>query len=126
VTVANQRSVPSAPFSSRELNGEVLLAELDELRSGDVQQRNLSDCVRNLDELRGLRMKEAALRLKQLAAGRFAGQPALASLLVRWAQRLRSEADLPLLLVHFEQLALTAAMLGALRRASERLPQGLG
>lgn len=118
------RSQPSAPFSSRELNGEVLLSELDELRSAQVQQRHLVDCVLSLRDLPGARVSEAAARLKQLAANRFAGQPALASLLVRWAQRLRSEADLPLLLVHLEQLALTAAMIGALRRASELLPQG--
>jgi hypothetical protein len=118
------RNQPSAPFASRELNGEVLLSELEELRSAQVQQRHLIDCVLSLRELPQTRMTEAAARLKQLAANRFAGQPALASLLVRWAQRLRSEADLPLLLIHLEQLALTSAIIGALRRATERLPRG--
>jgi len=122
--VATSKTQPSAPFASRELNGEVLLSELDELRSAQVQQQHLVDCVLSLRDLPGARVSEAATRLKQLASNRFSGQPALASLLVRWAQRLRTEADLPLLLVHLEQLALTAALIGALRRAAERLPRG--
>ncbi|MBS1150670.1 MAG: hypothetical protein H6Q89_2368, partial [Myxococcaceae bacterium] len=62
--------------------------------------------------------------LKALASGRFAGQPALASLLVRWAAKLKTEFDVSLLVGHLERLALTAAVVGALRRGSERLPKG--
>lgn len=122
--MATSRNQPSAPFASRELNGELLLSEIDELRSAQVQQQHLVDCVLSLRDLSGAQVGDAVDRLEHLAASRFGGQPALASLLVRWAQRLRTEADLPLLLLHFEQLALTAALIGALRRAADALPRG--
>lgn len=112
---------PSTPFSSRELNGEVLLEELSDLRQGQVHQKHLSDLVVGLRDLEGVRVSEAAQRLKQLAANRFSGTPALASLLVRWAAKLKVEPDVPLLIAHFERLAVTAAIVGAVRRASESL-----
>ena len=114
----------SAPFQHRELNGELLLEELAELRQGQVQQKHLNDCIANLKGMSGTRVSEASQQLKALAGSRFAQQPALASLLVRWAAKLKTEFDVSLLLGHLERLALTAALVGALRRASERLPKG--
>ncbi len=118
------RAQPAPPFASRELNGEVLLEELSDLRGAHVQQRTLNDAVQGLSELGTARVTEAITRIKQLAAGRFAGQPAMAELLVRWAARLKTEVDVPLLVAHFERLAMTAAALHALRKAADRLPQG--
>ncbi len=114
----------SAPFQNRELNGELLLEELSDLRLAQIQQKHLNDCVANLRGLAGMRVSEASQQLKALAAGRFAGQPALASLLVRWAAKLKTEFDVSLLVGHLERLALTGAVVAALRRASERLPKG--
>lgn len=114
----------SAPFLSRELNGELLLEELADLRVAQVQQKHLNDCVANLRGLSGARVSEASQQLKALASGRFSGQPALASLLVSWAAKLKSELDVPLLVGHLERLALTAAVVGALQRGGERLPRG--
>lgn len=114
----------SPPFASRELNGQVLLEELAELRQAQVQQRHLDDCVANLRDLSGVRVSEAGARLRQLASGRFGSQPALARLLVQWAQKLRSEADVPLLVAHLQRLAIASAVLGALRRGTERLTRG--
>ncbi len=114
----------SAPFLNRELNGELLLEELSDLRQAQVQQKHLNDCVANLRTLAGSRVSEASQQLKALATGRFAGQPALASLLVRWAAKLKTEFDVSLLVGHLERLALTASVVAALRRASERLPKG--
>jgi hypothetical protein len=114
----------SAPFQNRELNGELLLEELSDLRQAQVQQKHLNDCVANLRSLAGSRVSEASQQLKALATGRFAGQPALASLLVRWAAKLKTEHDVSLLVGHLERLAITAAAVAALRRASERLPKG--
>ena len=74
--------------------------------------------------LAGTRVSEASAQLKALATGRFAGQPALASLLVRWSSKLKTEFDVSLLVGHLERLALTAAVVAAMRRASERLPKG--
>ena len=114
----------SAPFKNRELNGELLLEELAELRAGQVQQKHLNDCVANLRGISGGRVSEATQQLKAMATGRFGAQPALASLLVRWSTRLKSELDVALLVGHLERLALTAALVGALRRCGERLPKG--
>ncbi len=114
----------SAPFLNRELNGQLLLEELADLRAAQVQQKHLNDCVANLRTLGGRRVSEAAQQLKALASGRFAGQPALASLLVRWSARLKTEFDVSLLVGHLERLALTAAVVAALRRGSDRLPKG--
>jgi hypothetical protein len=122
--VPQPRSQPAAPFVSREVNGEVLLEELSDLRSAQVLQRQLNDCVQGLRELTGTRAGEAQAHLKQLAAARFAQAPALGSLLLRWAGRLKSDVDVPLLIAHFERLALVSATMGALRRAAERLPRG--
>jgi hypothetical protein len=118
------RAQPAAVFSNRELNGEVLLEELSDLRTANVHQKAFVDCVQGLRDLPGSRVSEAVAKVKQLASGRFAGQPAMAGLLVRWAGRIKSEVDVPLLVGHFERLARVAAAVSAMRRAAERLPKG--
>lgn len=122
--MATARAQPSSPFVSREFNGEVLLEELGELRDAQVPQRHLVDLAAAVKDLNGVRVSEAVQRLGALAANRFAGTPALASLIVRWSKRLKADVDVPLLVGHFERLALTTAMVGALRRAAEQLPRG--
>ena len=115
---------PSPPFANRELNGEVLLEEISELRNAQVPQRQLNDCVTALRELMGTRASEATAHIKVLANARFAQHPAMASLLVRWAGRLKTDVDVPLLFGHFERIARVSAAMSALRRTSERLPKG--
>jgi len=107
---------------SRELNGEVLLDELDELRRGQVPQRQLDDCARALTALGGPVASSAAL-VRQLAGARYAEHVALASLLRRWATRLKVVADGPLLAAHFERLALASALISGLHRAADQLPR---
>ncbi len=113
----------SAALQSRELNGEVLLEELDELRGGAVQQAALIDLAQSARELTGMRLAEAQLWLKAFAQ-RFPAQPALGNFLVRWSQKLKSDYDVPLLVSHLERLALAAVVMSAVRRCSERLPKG--
>lgn len=113
----------SAPFSSRELNGEVLVEELSDLRLAQVQARHLMDLANGVRDVIGVPVSEAALRLKAMAGQRFAGQPAVASLLVRWALRVKTEQDLKVLSAHLLRLAVTNALLPSLRRAAERLPR---
>lgn len=115
------RAQPSTPFASRELNGEVLLEELSDLRNAQLHQKHLNDLVLNLRDLQGVRVSEAAQRLKALAQNRFSGTPALASLLVRWSVKLKVEADVPLLVAHFERLAITSAIVASVRRAADQL-----
>ncbi|MGV3622311.1 MAG: hypothetical protein ACO1OB_15950 [Archangium sp.] len=112
---------PSTPFASRELNGEVLIEELNDLRNAQVPSKLLSELVVGLRDLQGVRVSEAAQRLSHLAANRFSATPALSSLLVRWSKKLKVEADVPLLVSHFERLAITAAVVASVRRASESL-----
>src|SRR5438128_2020958 len=109
----------SAAFQNRELNGELLLEELSDLRQAQIQQKHLNDCVANLRGISGVRVSEASQQLKAVASGRFGAQPALASLLVRWAAKLKTEHDVSLLVGHLERLALTSAVVSALRRGSE-------
>ena len=108
--------VPSASFAHRELNGQLLLEELRALREAQVRQRHLEDCAQALRGLEGMRVGEASRRIREIASGRFTGQPALASLMVRWAAKMRVEEDVAALGQHFRRLALTAALVGALRR----------
>lgn len=122
--MAAARPQASAPFVNRELNGEQLLDELSELRNAQIAQKHLEDLARALHELEGSRVAEAVVQLKQLASSRFAGQPAIASLLVRWSTKLKSEVDVGLLVGHLERLALVSALLGAFRRGADRLPKG--
>jgi len=113
----------SAALQSRELNGEVLLDELNELRMGAVQQASLIEMAQSARQMNGTRVSEAQAFLKAFAA-RFPSQPALGAFLVRWATKLKSDHDVPLLVSHLERLALNAVILAALRRSSERLPKG--
>jgi hypothetical protein len=113
----------SAPFQSRELNGELLLDELADLRQAQVQQKHLNDCAANVRGLSGMRVAEAAQQLRAIASTRFAAQPALAALLVRWSGKLKSEVDVSVLVGHLERLAFTAAIVGAVKRCAERLPR---
>lgn len=122
--MAAARPQPSAPFVSRELNGENLLDELAELRNAQVAQKHLEDMVRALRELEGSRVSEAVTRLKSLATNRFSGQPVIASLLVRWSTKLKTELDVGLLVSHLERMTLVSALLGAFRKGADRLPKG--
>lgn len=106
----------SPPFASRELNGEVLLEELSDLRDARIGTQPLIDCAIAVRTLKTARVTEAAVKLRQLAGGRFQSQPALGALLMRWAAKLKSEQDVLALTSHLERLALTSALLGAVRR----------
>jgi hypothetical protein len=114
---------PSPPFASREFNGEVLLEELSELRAAHVQHKQLVDCAHGLRELTGVHATEATARIKQLATSRFAGT-VLATLLARWTSRLKSDVDVPMLIGHFERMALVHGVTAAMKRAAERFPKG--
>lgn len=114
----------SPPFASREFNGEVLLEELDELRSAQVKQQALNDCAISLREVNGRRASEATLRLKALAQNRFSQQPALGSLLTRWSAKIKSDEDVAALVSHLERLALMSAIMNSVMRAQDRLPKG--
>lgn len=114
----------SPPFASRELNGEILLDELQRLRLAAVPQRDLIDCATEVSRLRGLPLAEVPGRFQALAHQRFGATPEIAGLLVRWAQKVRSEPDLAALCGHFRRLALTSAMLNAVYRAGTRLRRG--
>ncbi|MFL5320366.1 MAG: hypothetical protein ACJ790_11970 [Myxococcaceae bacterium] len=106
----------SPPFASRELNGEILLEELNDLRDARIGPQPLVDCALAVRALKSARVTDAALKLKQLAGSRFQGQPALAALLIRWAAKLKSESDVTALVDHLERLALTSSLLSAMRR----------
>lgn len=106
---------PSTPFASREFNGELLVQELDDLRMLSV--RHLSDVALALRDLMGVRATEASQKLQQLAIGRFSSPPPLAALLKLSAKKLKVDADVPLLISHFERLAITAAITNAISRA---------
>jgi hypothetical protein len=114
----------SPPFASRELNGEVLLEELSDLRDSRVGAQHLVDAALAVRQLRTVRVSEATVRIKQLAGGRFNSQPALAALLMRWASKLRTEPDVTALMGHIERLALTSTLLAATRRAQDRAGEG--
>ena len=116
----------SAPFQNRELNGELLLAELADLRKGQVQQKHLNDFVAHLRTISGAPVADAVRQLKAMATGRLAAQPALSSLVAHWSSKLKSDLDVSLLVGHLERLVLTAALAGALRQGAQRLPKGSG
>lgn len=114
----------SAPFSHREFNGETLIEELAALRDGQVRQKHLEECAAALRPLKAAGLTDATTRLRQLAAGRFQKQRALAHLLTTWSVKLRTDADVTALVAHFQQMAIVGALLGALRRPGERLVGG--
>jgi hypothetical protein len=113
----------SAALQSRELNGDVLLDELNELRMGAVQQAALIDMSTGARDMTGMRVSEAQQWLKSFGQ-RFPSQPALGNFLNRWSQKLKSDHDVPLLVSHLERLAQAAVVMSALRRCTERLPKG--
>jgi hypothetical protein len=115
----------SAPFLSREFNGEILLEELEDLRAGNIKQMSLNDCALALREINGRRASEVQLRLKVLAQNHFSNQPALALLLSRWSAKLKVDDDVAALISHVERLALTNSMVAAVMRGHERLQRGL-
>ncbi len=118
--MAPVKAQPSAAFLNRELNGEVLLDELDELQQGRVPQRALNDCARELAAVKGSATQAAAL-IRALATNRFSRFPPLVSLLKRWATKLKTNSDVPLLAAHFDRLAVVAAVLSSLTLATRRL-----
>ncbi len=119
-----RRPSVTPPFSGRDFNGATLLAELNQLREAQVRQPQLNDCALALRQLRRLKAPDAANKIRHLAGGRFASQPALGALLVRWASRLRADADVEALVGHMERLVLSSALIGAMRRGAERLLAG--
>ncbi len=108
-------------FAHREFNGEILLEELQQLRDAQVRQKQLDDCANVVRSLPGMRVDTAQQRLRQIADGRFQSQPALANLLVRHGSKLRTDSDVAALALHFRRLALTSALIGAIRRGSDRI-----
>jgi hypothetical protein len=113
---------PSAPFASRTFNGEQLLDELADLRSGLVSQNDLNELHHELRALQPARTSEVVSRLRVLASGRFAQSP-VGALLTRWAQRLKTPTDASLLMGHVGRLAVASALLSAVRQAAPRLKQ---
>lgn len=120
--MAASTSQPSAPFLSREFNGEVLIEELNSLRRAHVSLRHLSDCVNCLRQLEGAQASEAAAEMQTLATRRFADQPALGALLSSWAAKLKADIDVSRLASHFERLAVTFAVVGVAKQVADRLP----
>lgn len=114
----------SPPLAARELNGQLLLEELMDLREGQVRSALLASCARELKAQRGMDAAAFKKHLLSLADGRFAEQAALAKLLRSWAQRVSGPADVHVLASHFERLALTSALLTALHYGRARLLGG--
>lgn len=114
----------SAAFAHRELNGEILLEELGELRAEHVRQSQLNDCALMLRRLTGQGAAAAKREAHQLVKTRLSDVPALARLVARWTERLHTDLDVTELVSHIQRLALTSALAGALRRGAERLRAG--
>lgn len=117
-------STPSPPFASRELNGEILLDELQRLRLAAVPQRDLNDCAAAVARLGDAPLPEVARRFQALAHQRFGATPEIAGLLVRWAQKVKTPEDLAALRGHLQRLALGSALLNAIYRGAGRLRKG--
>ncbi len=105
----------STPFRHRELNGELLLAELASLRAAAVTQSELNALAAGCQAWASLSVLVAAKALVQqggttsVALGRFVEE---------WAKKLKHPPDVALLAEHFERLAMTSACISALRRAA--------
>lgn len=100
------------------------MQEMEELSSAGVSPEQVSECGQDLQGLLGLPPSEASTRIQALAKTRAATHPALAGLLTRWAPRIKMHVDLPLLISHFNRLAMSMAALPALRTAAGRMPNG--
>lgn len=122
--VSAGKTQPSPAFADREFNGTVLVQEIEELSSSGVPPEQISECGQDLQGLLGLPPQEASARIHALAKTRASTHPALAALLSRWAPRIKMHVDLPLLISHFNRLAMAMAALPALRAAAGRLPNG--
>jgi hypothetical protein len=118
------RSMASPAFAHREFNGEVLLDELADLRAARLSQAQLNEVATALRALRDSKPAPATAALRQLAQTRFSRPERLAELLLHWGQRLRTEADVEAVVGHFRRLALTGALLTAVRRGADRLAGG--
>jgi len=116
-------SALSAPFASRELNGETLLDELASLRQAAMPQKHLNDCAVAARALRTTPLAEVPFAFQALARERFQAQPEIAGMLVRWAAKVKSEADLEALCLHLQRMALASGLLNAMYRGSGRLPR---
>lgn len=114
----------SAFFANRELNGEVLLGEVNRLRAGQVGQAHVADCAMMLRPLEGQRPSDAKSQLRLIAEGRFASQPAMGELLVFWAEKLFTDADVDELVHHVQRLAVASGALNAMWRTRQRLERG--
>jgi hypothetical protein len=112
----------SAPFAAREFDGEGLLAEIQHLREAQVGQKHLNDCAAALRPLLDRNPIEGMQHIKQLATARFQTQPELARLLVLWAAKVKSPRDFQAVCMHFQRLALTSSLVGAIHRGAARLP----
>ncbi len=112
---------PSAAFLHREVDGEDLLSELNELREGQVAQRQLVEIVARLKPLRSLSFVEGSTEIRRLLDDHSNDAPRLAALVRRWAQRLRVDDDVPMLVAHFERLMLSSAILPVIRSGAARL-----
>jgi hypothetical protein len=110
--------MPSAPFLAREFNGETLLQELRRLEDAEVKPAHLFECVLALRPLARADAKTATAGMQKISSGRF--QP-LANILSGWVAKVRADDDVPMLIGHFERLALACALSGAARRGNERL-----
>jgi hypothetical protein len=111
----------SPPFAARELNGERLLEELGELAESGVTQSRLDACALALRALSSLGPADAAAQVRGIAADDCGDSPGLSRMLLGWAARIRAEGDVPLLVGHFERLALVAALSAAARKATRSL-----
>jgi hypothetical protein len=104
----------SLAFSARELNGEVLLAEVALLRRQGVAPASLQKLSNLLSRSRKKPQGLDAQALRDIAE-RQTENAALSSLLHRYADKVRHPADAAALVDHFHRLAQAAALLAVLR-----------
>ena len=111
----------SAALAHREFDGEDMLLALKELKAARVQQKQMTQCALALRPLTRWALEDARREMVRLSKTQFAGPAELALFLSGWAQKLKTEKDLKVFCRHVERMALTAGLLSALRRASQRL-----
>jgi hypothetical protein len=103
----------SLAFSQRELNGEVLLAEVGALRRQGVHPAAVQKLAVALAQAARTGPLDANA-LRKVADRQAEGAP-LASLLTRYADKVRHPADGPALVTHFHRLAQAAGLLAVIR-----------
>lgn len=108
----------SPPFANREFNGEVLLAELTQLRAAQVPVGRLSEAHLALRESERVELASWPTHLRNIAVTRLSGAPAVAGLVAMWVGRVKSNEDRRAVIEHFERLAVTAAILSAVREVA--------